>query len=314
MQRKRNIKQQKTHYCLFLNRQAANFNIKAVEQLAAAIRKKGGYYSQFESPNEGAMYQTAMKCVGLRPWHKGIPKVISQRGKVTGIIACGGDSTANAIARASLKSGVPFGVIPMGRMNNIARSLYGTTETNEVIKKIVERNYVKIDVGRAGKRYFFCSFNFGLLKEIHDYLKTNNRPKFLIGWNKLTGELTKKIKRQEILLKVDAFGFDIEPYLFNINLMSNSSGLEISPLSLKDDGKAEVSFDTGIDNNQLGSFIKDTVKKRYNYSSEIKMFRGSEISLEKVSGMEVLIDGEKEILKEDKLRIKILNKKLNVLV
>ena len=133
MQRKRLIKQKNFHYCILVNRQSANFNDKYVKQLTAAIRKKGGFFSLFETSSEIALYNTAMKCAGLRPWHRGTPPNFSGRGRVTGLIACGGDGTVNTVGRVSLKSGIPLGVLPSGKLNNFAKAFYGTEDSAEIL-------------------------------------------------------------------------------------------------------------------------------------------------------------------------------------
>ena len=59
--------------------------------------------------------------------------------------------------------------------------------------------------------------------------------------------------------------------------------------------------------------MKETVKNKYQYGADIKLFRGTDITFENMEGVEIYLDGSAIKLKEDSLKITILNRKLNVI-
>ena len=55
------------------------------------------------------------------------------------LIACGGDGTVNAVAKLGLDMGIPMGILPIGRYNNVASSLYGKLKESEIIERLFLR-------------------------------------------------------------------------------------------------------------------------------------------------------------------------------
>ncbi len=74
------------------------------------------------------------------------------------IVAIGGDGTWSLVADRILRSGqrdVRLGLLPAGTGNDFGKSLGITSDRSEqVVRAIVERRTRRVDVGRAGGRYF----------------------------------------------------------------------------------------------------------------------------------------------------------------
>lgn len=312
MQRKRVTRQKQMHLCILVNKKSARYNPKYIKKLIGAIRKQGGYYSVFEPDSEQGLYFTAMKCVGLKRWHRSIPQNFTRRGKVTGLIACGGNSTANTVGRVAMTAGIPFGVLPSGETNDIAHGFYNTIDPDRIIPQLVSRKYQQFDIGKAGKYYFFSSVGVGFLPSLMNLLEKEGRPKFAFGWQRLGGKAIQKIKAPETVIKIDAFRFEAAPSLLNIHLLPYAAGIAFSPLSQPDDNTAEIIFNVKSDENEIGPYLKQLVKKKYIYGEEIKLFRGTRISLESIQFKEVVIDGDIKKVDFDQLDIIVQEKKLKV--
>lgn len=312
MRRTRYHKKKQNHFCILVNREAANYNYRHIKRLITAIKKSGAYYSVFEPKSAMNFYQTAMKICGLRRWGRAIPHQFSQRGKVTALIACGGDGTFNLTARAALKANIPVGLLPMGRENNIALSIYKNDDPDFAITKIIEQKYRLIDHGVAGEQIFFGSIGIGYITALYDYLKKNNKPRFSIGWSKAGAKIARNIKQKKMLIKIEAFRFEVSPGILNVQLMPYSGGLAFSPGSLLDDHQAELILDFGIDSKKIASFTRETYKNKYIYGNEIKLFRGRKISFQPVKKMELYLDGELINLPNDFIDIQVGEKQLKV--
>ncbi|NOY88487.1 MAG: hypothetical protein GXO93_03730 [FCB group bacterium] len=312
MTRWRRQKQKQSHYCLLVNKKATNYNQSLVNKLAYAIRSKGGYYSIFSPDSSGLLYQTAMKTSGLKRWYHPAPQSFSKRGKVTAFIACGGDGTFNIVAQVALKANLPVGILPMGKFNNIALSLYGSDNADTAINRMMERSYRKIDTATIAGKTFFSSVGFGFVPQMAATLNSKKKPRFSMGWAKLGQKSAQAVTTQKTVIKIDSFRFEINPTIFNVNLLPYTLGLPFSTVSLYDDSQAEIIFDVGVDSKVFSTFTRQIYKKKYIYGSDIKLFRGKDITAQFVKEAMIYLDGELIKLNDDFVKIEIGNNQLKV--
>lgn len=312
MKRKRQQKQKHIHFCIFVNKRATNYSRRFVKRLTDKIRNAGGYFTIFDPDSPGGMVVTSQQAVGLREWQRNAPHNFVRRGEVTALIAVGGDGTFNLIARAAYKSVLPIGILPMGRDNNIAKSIMGTDDPGEAVKIIMKRNYQKIDVARVGKQLFFGSAGIGFIPALAEHLQNTKLPRFSIGWSRMGSKVVEKVNTHKATVKIDSFRFDMPVYMININLLPFTAGLELSPASIADDRKAELIIDMNSDKKIFSSYLKHLKKGNYYYGSEIKLFRGQDISLESVWKSKLYLDGELFDINEDKLEVKFTDYPLKV--
>lgn len=312
MKRKRTSRQRHVHVCIFVNKTAANYSRKYIKRLTERIRRSGGFYSIFEPTSASGMLKTAQQAAGIRRWHRGGPQNFARRGKVTALIACGGDGTFNIIARSAVKAGLPVGILPMGHNNNIARSLLGSTDPNEALKKISARSYKKINYALAGGQPFFGFMGIGFLVNLQNYLIENSSPRFSFGWGRLGTKICDQSVTEELTVKIDSFRFDIPLKMININLLSYTAGIEVSPASDTDDGIMEMLVDFNGDSKIFASYLKQLNKENYLYGSTIKLFRGKEISLEPLKSKKICLDGEMVESKHEMLVVNMAERQLKV--
>ncbi|UCE24699.1 MAG: hypothetical protein JSU74_01215 [Candidatus Zixiibacteriota bacterium] len=310
--RKRHEKGKHSHYCILVNRSAAGYSKVCVSKLIGEIRRKGSYYTVFEPDSATQLYQTAQRACGLRRWHRGAPQQFSRRGKVTSLIACGGDGTVNLVARVALKANLPMGIVPTGKLNNIAMSLYGKSDPERAISKAVGRNYRKIDTAVAAGQLFIGSAGLGLACSMTELLNGRRQPRFCLGWSGLASKAAAAVDLKKVVIKIDAFRFEARPIIMNVNLLPYSFGLPLSPISVSDDRTAEVIFNLGIDTEPFSTFIRQVCRRKYIYGSSVKLFRGRDIGLESVKGQVLYYDGELMSLNQDRLDVKIGTSQLKV--
>jgi len=292
MTRRRHQKEKQSHVCLLVNRSATGYSRRPIDKLTRAIKKAGGYYSVFEPESAIDLLHTAQQVCGLRRWRRTVPQQFDRRGKVTALVACGGDGTFNLVARAALEAELPAGALPMGRYNNIAHSLYGTTDADTAIGRIMRRDYRLIDCATAADQLFFGSIAMGLIPRLARELDNRKPPRFGFGWGKLGARAATEVENKKMIIKIDAFRFDVSPVVLNINLLPYSLGLPFSPASIFDDGRAEVILNFGVDSKSLSSFIGQVYNKKYVYGSEVRLFRGHTIGIQPAKGRTLYLDGE----------------------
>ncbi len=304
--------QKRQHYCLLVNSNASNYNDQIVKNLITSIKKRGSSYTLLEPTTAIELYDQAMSAAGLKRHRGAVTSNLNRWGNITSLIACGGDGTFNLVARAGLKSGLPVGAIPMGKYNNIARSIYGSVNIEDISKIIFNQKIRKIDAGQVVNQIFFGSVGVGFLPNLFKLLETKKTPRFKLGWSKM-GSIAAKISMPtKTVIKVDSFRFEISPTLLNINLLPYSVGLPMSITSIIDDNRAEIIFDAEVNPKVLGSFTADIAKGSYYFNEKIRMFRGKSICIEPFKKYELYLDGELVTLPTDLVEITVLDKQLNV--
>jgi len=228
-----------------------------------------------------------------------------------GIIACGGDGTVNLVAQNLIRRTCALGIFPLGKYNNIYNSLYGRPDLGEAVDHIFSGQNRKIDYGTAGKHFFLGSIGLGLIPNLAELIG-QKPPRFGIGWSRKTSLAAASVKVQQTSIIIDEFKFDITPLFININLLSHSLGLSLTPTSIDDDGKAEIIFDIGQGKANLSRFIRKIFKKKYIYADEIRMYRGQKISITPTEKNKLYLDGEIIKLTDSTLKVETFPNKIRV--
>ncbi len=312
MTRKRQQRTGKSHFAILVNQSASGYRKAAVDRLISAIRDAGGTYTFYEPESAIDLLKQAEVTAGSRRSSSAYPAPYARGGKVTSLIACGGDGTFNLCARAALSGDLPVGCVPLGKMNNIAKYLYGSAEIEPAIKAIISGGYRQIDVGRAADIPFFGSVGLGFIPHLLEELSEQKAPRFALGWSQLGARIAGGVTLKKTLLKVDSFRFEIRPIILNVNLLPYSAGLPLTPASIADDGHAEIVFDQGDDPGNFASYTRLILKKKYLYGNEVRLYRGKAITCQPVRGRNLYLDGEMISVPNDILEIQIDQKQLSV--
>jgi diacylglycerol kinase family enzyme len=312
MQRPRRQKETRVHVCILANESAAAYRSETVEKLVARIKSRGGKYTVLKPRTANDLADAAHAVCGLRRGRRLLPQQFARRGRVTTLVAGGGDGTFNLVARAALAADLPVGLLPMGRFNNIANSLYRDLSMNASIKRIIERSYRLIDVATVAGQPFFGAIGLGLTARLARLLTERKTPRLSLGWSRLIGQAVDLTEAKKSVIKVDAFRFEVNPIMLNVNLLPHTNGLAMTPASLPNDQKAEIIFDMGATRRELASYARQIAGGRFVYGSEVRLFRGSVISIQPTRGRTLYLDGELVKLPTNLLEIKISDKQLKV--
>ncbi|MEW5924191.1 MAG: diacylglycerol kinase family protein, partial [Candidatus Zixiibacteriota bacterium] len=227
-------------------------------------------------------------------------------------IVCGGDGTINMVARHIIRRTIPLGIIPMGRFNNIYRSLYGEPDFKRAVANILSGKDKKIDYGLASGEFFIGCVSLGFIPQLYQLIQSRKQPRFAISWSRLAAQAAAMVELKPLSIKVDAFAFDFTPQILSINLLSHIAGIPIIPSCIPGDGKCEVIFDIGEGRAIMSSFVRQLFKQKYLYSDDVRLYRGERITVSPVEGQKAYIDGEIVSLRAPELRIEIFSQKIRV--
>jgi diacylglycerol kinase family enzyme len=91
------------------------------------------------------------------------------------IVVAGGDGTVNAVATACLAAKRPFGIVPGGTFNYVARNLGVSTEVNEAVAAIVAGQLRPLDAGEINGHLFLNNAGTGLYSELIERREQHKR-------------------------------------------------------------------------------------------------------------------------------------------
>lgn len=312
MKENRERRKQPAHYCLMVNKQATNYTEKLVSELISLIRSRNYNYTVVDSSSPSEMISRTEKLCGgdLR---RALPDYIRRRGKVTALVACGGDGTFNIAGRTAMNNSLPVGIYPLGRDNNIFHSLFENLSISKAGEQIFSKDKIVLRTGLVGNQPFFGSLGFGLTIELMKYLRENKRPRFGFGWSKVASKTISAVKPKSIVIKIDSFKFETDIKFLNINLLKYSAGIPIGNGSLGSDNKLEVFFDFAASDKHFRNFLKGIVSGNYVYGSEIRMFRGEKIILQPMKNEVIYVDGELIEIPSNIVEVSLSDSKLKVL-
>lgn len=91
------------------------------------------------------------------------------------VVAAGGDGTINAMARATLASGCPFGVLPQGTFNYFGRAHGIPEDLAEATRSLLTARLKPVQVGRLNDRIFLVNASIGLYPTLLEQRERHTR-------------------------------------------------------------------------------------------------------------------------------------------
>lgn len=93
---------------------------------------------------------------------------VVERARRTGgiVVGAGGDGTINTVAKATLGSGRPFGVLPLGTFNYFSRAHGIPSDAREACRILVTERAHEVQVGLVNNQIFLVNASIGLYPEL----------------------------------------------------------------------------------------------------------------------------------------------------
>lgn len=121
------------------------------------------------------------------------------------IVATGGDGTINAVANATLGSGIPFGVLPQGTFNYFGRTHGIPEDIVEATRALLKARVHPVQVGLVNDRVFLVNASLGLypqlLEDREAYKRQYGRSRIVALWSGLI-TLLRQHRQLRIILEM----------------------------------------------------------------------------------------------------------------
>lgn len=158
------------------------------------------------------------------------------------LVACGGDGLVHLALQALAGTETPLGIIPAGTGNDVAR-YFGIprTDPRAAADTIVASRRLRIDLARAGERYFATVLAAGFDAIVNERANTMTWPRGQMRYNLATVAELRTFSPINYTLELDGVTRQLEAMLVAVgNGPSFGGGLRITEGALLDDGLLDV--------------------------------------------------------------------------
>lgn len=229
------------------------------------------------------------------------------------IVAVGGDGTVNNTAKALINTNIPFGILPMGSGNGLARHLQIPMNLQQAINVIIEGNTKFIDSCTINNVQFFCTAGVGFDAHIGQ-LFANSKKRGFKTYAKIVFSEFKKYKAEKYTIIADGKEIQTEAFLITVaNANQYGNNAFISPLSNISDGFMDVVILKPFNLIHSPAIISKLFLKKVHISKFVQTLKAKEVIIYRDEKKPVHFDGEPLIMGNE-LHFKIINKSLNAIV
>ncbi len=139
-------------------------NSNGADEVRAALRAEGVSFDAWPTEHAGHATDLARRAVA--------------EGREL-VIAAGGDGTVNEVARGLANTETVLGLMPLGSVMNVARTLWVPRDLDGAARVLGEGKILAMDMGRIGDRFFLEAGGVGLAAGLFGYferLENSSRP------------------------------------------------------------------------------------------------------------------------------------------
>lgn len=247
----------------------------------------------------------------------GIAKKAAKSGKYDIIAASGGDGTVNEVINGIMLSGKSrkqkFAIIPLGTENVLCQETGIPFDSFKAARLIVEGKTMKIDIGRAGKRYFVLMAGIGF--DAHVATKVQPLLKKMIGsaaysfaaWNELFN-----YKHSDITVRIDGKKTVKGSFVVIGNTKLYGAKLRIAAHASISDGLLDVCIFKGKDLMSFFRYALGTLTAQHTRFSDIEYLKAKKIRIS--SRPKVLCHVDCEVIGKTPIEVSVVPKAINLIV
>lgn len=209
----------------------------------------------------------------------------------TTIVGAGGDGTIGKIAGQLLGRDATLGILPLGSVMNIARSLGVSRDLDEAIALLARRPVRRIDVGLAGEEPFYEAASVGMsvtLFRAAEKAEEGDYPSVL-----RTLWLALRYRSARIRLTMDGRELTTRALMVTVsNGPYTGLGLTVAPRARLDDGRFDVRIFSGFSKFELLRHLGSIAFGRRRYAPRVTTQRAARVRIEASRPLPCRADGK----------------------
>lgn len=297
------------HYFIINPAAGSGKKIKSlIERIESACKKRGAEFEIYLTKKAGdATDFVKNKC-----------KNVAEKLR---FFACGGDGTVNEVASGAAEfDHAAVGVVPAGTGNDFLRCFDGKESFSDIDAQL-DASEEKVDLINCGDRYVLNMFNTGFDCEVAAKAADLKRlPAVSSSLAYILGVVAKMIRKPGAKFSVSLDGKKFEKKELLLATVSNGrfcgGGFKSSPNARLADGEMDVCFVSNIPRRKFISIIGHYRSGKYldmeKLQNILEYHRAKQVEISFDEPSNVCLDGE--IVKTDRILMRIIPKKLSVLI
>lgn len=210
------------------------------------------------------------------------------------VIVCGGDGTVSSSAMAVMESGLPFGIMPMGTANDLARTLGIPLDLPRAADVIVKGHTRRIDVGTVNGHAFFNVASIGLSTDLAKGLDPDLKRRYgRLGYAMAALKVLTGAGRFTATITDDGQATDVLSYQIAVGNGRHYGGGNVVEANAQiDDGHLDL-YSLEMDNVwKLALMLRSFRSGRHGAWKEVRTAKAVEFDIETKRPMPINTDGE----------------------
>lgn len=229
------------------------------------------------------------------------------------VVAVGGDGTVNNVAKALINTKIPFGILPMGSGNGLARHLKIPMNLRNAINVIIDGKTKLIDSCTINNLQFFCTAGIGFDAHIGQ-LFANSRKRGFKTYAKIVNSEFRKYKPENYTILADGIEINTDAFLITIaNANQYGNNAFIAPKADISDGLMNIVILKPFNLFHSPAIISKLFLKQINTSKYVNTFKAKDVIIYRNEQKPVHFDGEPSLMGKE-LIFKILNNSINAII
>ena len=206
------------------------------------------------------------------------------------VVAAGGDGTVEAVAEQLLGTTTALGVLPLGSVMNLARSLGIPRDPEAAAAALRDGRIRSIDVGEVRGRPFFEAASVGMNVAIFEAAAAFERQHWSAGLQNIRTALRYRPARMAI--ELDDERIRTRALMVSVsNGPFTGAGMNVAPHARLDDGKFDVVVFRRLSKARLVRHLLSIAFGRYAYAPEAEVHRSAAVRIEGARSLPVRADG-----------------------
>ncbi len=232
-----------------------------------------------------------------------------------GVIAFGGDGTANEVVNGLAGTQTPLGIVPEGTGNDFARSINMPQELDAALNIIMNYRIRKMDLGTIGDRIFLNGVGVGF----DGYVNLRNKTDKLIKGpaSYYLTLITSLISWKAVPLDMEIDGEKFKNLKFFLIAVGNGwacgGGMNLNPQASIHDGVFDICYVKDISTWKIVLNLMRLKNGTIDRINEVCLTRGKQITLKSPAPLPVHFDGEMYDFAANEINISLIPAAANII-
>jgi YegS/Rv2252/BmrU family lipid kinase len=205
------------------------------------------------------------------------------------VIAAGGDGTVSVVAEQLLGTATALGILPLGSVMNIARSLGIPRDPETAADVIASGTVVRVDVGEVRGRPFYEAGSVGMNAAMFREARRIDEG----DWSSVARTIWTAIRYRPARMSIDLEDRRIRTRALMITVSNGpytGAGMTVAPGARLDDGQFDVRVFRRFSKVRLLRHLASIAFGRYRYAPEVDTYRSRFVRIETASPLPARAD------------------------